>query len=118
MNEGVVAVFVPIVMFLVIGLVLVTFFYLRSKEKQMLIEKGLTSDEIKSFYDKKSDPFIMLKLGVVALFFGLGLGIGMAMEDATGKEYWVPLFIFSSTGLGFIIANLVGNKMRKKESAV
>lgn len=118
MNEGVVAVFVPIVMFLVIGLVLVTFFYLKSKEKQMLIEKGLSSDEIKSFYDKKHDPFILMKIGIIVLFFGVGLGAGLAMEDATSKEYWIPLFIFGLTGIGFIISNLAGNSLKKKESAV
>ena len=53
MDAGVIGVFVPIILFIVTGLVLVTFFYLRSKEKQMLIEKGLSSDEIKTFYDRK-----------------------------------------------------------------
>ena len=44
--EGTIAVFIPIVMFLVIGLVLVTFFYFRSREKQLMIEKGLSYEQM------------------------------------------------------------------------
>ena len=43
--EEVVAVFIPIVMFLVIGLIWVTFIYYRSRERQMLIDKGLSAEE-------------------------------------------------------------------------
>ena len=43
MQEEVVAVFIPIVMFLIIGLIWVTSIYYRSRERQMLIEKGLIS---------------------------------------------------------------------------
>jgi len=34
--EGVIAVFIPIVMFLVIGIIIITFVYFRSRERQML----------------------------------------------------------------------------------
>lgn len=118
MNEGIAVFLVPITLFLVTGLVAITFFYLKSREKQMLIEKGLSSEEIKQFYARKGDPFILLKIGVIAIFFGLGLGIGMAMDDATSKEYWVPLSLFTITGIGFVVANVVGNTLRKKEQNV
>jgi len=116
MNEAVVAVFIPIVFFLVAGLVMVTFFYLKSREKQMLIEKGLSSEEIKQFYEKKKDNFILLKIGIISVFFGLGLGIGMALQDNLGRDYWIPLSLFTMTGLGLIVSNLAGNSMRKKET--
>jgi uncharacterized membrane protein len=117
MDAGVIGVFVPIIFFIVTGLVMVTFFYLRSKEKQMLIEKGLSSDEIKSFYNrKKSDPYILLKIGIVSIFFGIGLGFGLMLEENTTKDFWVPFLMFVSTGLGFVLANIFGIAMSKKES--
>ena len=112
--EAVVAVFIPIVLFLVIGLVIVIAIYYKSREKQLLIEKGLSAEEIKKFFEDKRDPFIMLKIGIISIFFGLGIGFGMMLERSNQGDYWVPLFLFTFTGVGFVIANLVGNKLKEK----
>lgn len=112
MHEEVVAVFIPIVMFLVLGLILVTFIYYRSRERQMLIEKGLSAEEIKQFFQQKKDPFILLKIGIICIFFGLGLGFGLMLEDNTSKEYWIPFMLFVVTGIGFVTANLVSSKLK------
>ncbi|GBD87127.1 hypothetical protein BMS3Abin03_01053 [bacterium BMS3Abin03] len=114
MAAGVIAVFIPIIMFLVFGIIIVVYIFYRSKERQILLEKGLSAEEIKAFFDQKRDPYGMLKIGIISIFFGLGIGIGIALEDMTGKDFWTVLFIFVFTGLGFVIANLVGNKMRAK----
>lgn len=113
--ESVVAVFIPIIITLVIGLVLVTYFYFRSRERQMLIDKGLNAEQIKEFFDRKKDSFVLLKIGIIVFFFGLGLGFGMMLQDATDKEYWVPFGLFVLTGVGFIVANLVSRKMMKEK---
>jgi uncharacterized membrane protein len=115
MTEDVVGVFIPIIFFIVTGLVMVTFFYFRSKEKQMLIEKGLSSDEIKTFYERKKDPFVLMKIGIISIFFGIGLGIGLMMQENTNQEFWIPFLLFVSTGLGFVLANISGRSLAKKE---
>jgi hypothetical protein len=112
--EGVIAVFIPIIMMVVIGLVFVTYFYYKSRERQMLIEKGLSGEEIRQFFDKKRDYFILFKIGIIAIFFGVGLGLGLASGDEAAREIWVAPSIFVFTGIGFVVANLVGNKMRKQ----
>lgn len=110
----VIGVFIPIIFFLIVGLITVISIYYKSKEKQMLIEKGLSADEIRKFFKDKRDPFILLKIGIISIFFGLGLGIGMMLERSGGGDYWIPLFLFTSTGIGFVIANIVGNSLREK----
>lgn len=111
--EGVIAVSIPIIITLTVGLVILSSIYFRSREKQMLIEKGLSSEEIKSFFETraKQNPYILMKIGIIMVFFGIGLGLGMILEDWTTKEYWIPLFLFVFTGVGFIAANLA--KMEK-----
>ncbi|MEJ2195171.1 MAG: DUF6249 domain-containing protein [Ignavibacteriaceae bacterium] len=109
--EAVVAVFIPIVLFLVIGIIIVTFIYFRSRERQMLIEKGLSAEDIKLFFEQKKDPYALLKIGIISIFFGLGLGLGMLSGD---EEVWMPMSIFVFTGVGFVIANILGNKLRKQ----
>ena len=64
MDKEVVAVFIPIILFLVTGLVAVVYLYLRSRERQMLIEKNLDAEAIKEFFNNKRnyDPFRLLKV--------------------------------------------------------
>jgi hypothetical protein len=38
----------------------------------------------------------------------------MASGDEAAREIWVAPSIFVFTGLGFVVANLIGNKMRKQ----
>ncbi|QQS35060.1 MAG: hypothetical protein IPM56_12445 [Ignavibacteriales bacterium] len=113
MEGETIAVFIPIIMVLVTGLVLVTYFFLRSRERQMLIDKGLNAEQMKQFFESKKDQFWLLKIGVIAIAFGLSLGLGLMLEDVTSKEYWVPLSLFTVTGVGFIAANLVSRKLEK-----
>ena len=42
------------------------------------------------------------------------LGFGMFMEDTTSKEYWIPLLMFTCTGLGFIGSGLLARKYEIK----
>jgi hypothetical protein len=112
MASEVIAVFIPIVMVLVTGLVLVTYFYLRSRERQMLIDKGLSADSIKEFFESKKDPYRLLKIGVITVAFGISLGFGLYLQDVTDKDYWTPFSIFTITGLGFVVANILANKYR------
>jgi len=114
MNPGIIAVFIPIVITLVTGLIFVTFFYFRSREKQMLIEKGMDAQTIKSFYEEKKDKYLMFKIGIVSIAFGLGLGLGLMLQDYTSKEYWVPFLIFLFTGIGFVVGNIVVRKLEDK----
>ena len=116
MASEVVAVFIPIIITLVIGAVLIIYFYLKSKEKQMLIEKGLSAEEIKKFFEEKRDGLVLMKIGIISIFFGLGLGFGMMMQDSTTKEFWVPLSLFVGTGIGFVLANVLTEKMKKNKS--
>lgn len=115
MAEDVIAVFIPIVMTLVTGLVLVTFFYLRSRERQMLIDKGLSAESIKEFFESKKDPYRLLKIGIVVIGFGLGIGLGMMLKEFTSKDFWIVLFLFTFTGIGFVLASVIANKLAGKK---
>jgi len=112
--EGAIAVFIPIVMFLIIGLIAVTAIYYRSRERQMLIEKGLSASEIKEFFKQRRDPFWLMKIGIISIFFGIGLGIGLMSGPEETREVVTPTTIFVFTGIGFVLANILGNKYRKK----
>ncbi|MCX6149133.1 MAG: DUF6249 domain-containing protein [Ignavibacteriales bacterium] len=115
MQVEIIGVFIPIIFLLVSGLIVIAAIYYRSRERQMLIEKGLSAEQIREFFkDKiiaKKDSYILLQVGIISVFFGIGIGIGLMLEDWTSKDYWNVLFIFTFTGAGFIVANLVAKKL-------
>lgn len=115
MEVEIIGVFIPIIFIVIVGLIVITGIYLKSRERQMLIEKGLTAEDMKAFFENKKsiNPFLLARIGIICIFFGLGLGLGMFMEDVTSKEYWAPLCIFVGTGLGFVLANFFGSKFPK-----
>jgi len=104
--------FIPIVMFLVIGIIWVSFIFYRSKEKQMMIEKGLSYEQMVELLRTKRDPFLLLKLGVLTIFVGLGLGAGFLFSYWTGYEEWIAFFIITMTGMGFLVGFLLTRKMK------
>jgi uncharacterized membrane protein YfcA len=98
---------VPVIMFLVIGLIWISYMYFRARERQQLINNGTTAEELARAYNtkkKKSRDFLIVT-GVISIFFGIGLGVGMYLDDVTGKDYWIPLPLFVATGIGFIVAS-------------
>lgn len=78
-------------------------------------EKGLSTEEIKEYFSTKKDNLALFKWGVILAAFGIGLGIGLILEDSTGKDFYVPIFLFTITGIGFIAANLTAKKMAVRE---
>ena len=119
MNSEVVAVFIPIIMFLVIGVVLVSYYYLRSRERQILIEKGLDAESIKEFFNSRKSErssYNLMKIGIISVAFGIGLGLGIGLGDGgPQQDFWIPLCLFVFTGIGFIVANIVGKKLDDKD---
>jgi len=109
---------VPIVMFIVTGAVLITFIFYRSREKQMVIERGLDIEVIREIFKKKEYPYALLKSGIIILFFGLGLGIGLLLQVYTFVEEWIPFLIFVGTGIGFITASIIGKKFEDRDKAI
>jgi hypothetical protein len=96
---------------------IMTFVYYRSKEKQMLIEKGMSYQEMAEFLKstkKSRDNFILLKLGIIVIFFGVGMGAGMLLSEMTGYEEWIGFFIVTMTGGGLLAAHYVAKKEEAK----
>ncbi|MBA4312574.1 MAG: hypothetical protein C0417_08080 [Chlorobiaceae bacterium] len=71
-------VLIPITMFLTTAAVLIIWLVTRHRERVSMIEKGLTSDEIKAMFQReiKRDPFTSLKWGLMALLAGVAILLG------------------------------------------
>lgn len=108
-------VLVPIILTVTIGFVWVTAIYFRSREKQMMIEKGMSYEQMVEFMKTKRDKFILMKIGIIISSFGIALAIGDWINPLGGEGAIVGASLFFFTGLGFVAANLICEKMRKNE---
>lgn len=115
--EGVIAVFIPIIATLVTGLILVSYFYFRSKEKQMMMDKGLSYEQMMELLRVKTDHLLTLKAGIIIAFFGVGLGIGFFIRDFSYEynEDWMAFSIITMTGLGFVAAYFAARQIKKHD---
>jgi Na+/melibiose symporter-like transporter len=132
----VVAVFIPIIFFIVAGLIITLALYFKSREKQMMIEKGLSTEQmfelLRTREIVKKNGYYLLKGGIIMLFlvaFGI---IGNTIDRIyffgykyweDGTKYWdnEPVysvwFTFLGLGIGAIVAHFVARKVQVKESA-
>ncbi|MDP3442541.1 MAG: hypothetical protein Q8T08_06720 [Ignavibacteria bacterium] len=110
-----IAVFIPIIFIIVTGIVILSAIYFKSREKQLMMEKGLSAEQIYQLLEEKQKngktSTAWLKIGIIAVFFGIGLGFGFAMENATGYDEYMAVSIFVMTGLGFITSYFVSKKI-------
>jgi Domain of unknown function (DUF6249) len=114
MNTGF-EMFIPIILFLVTGAVLVTWIFFRSREKQMVIERGLDIEVIREIFKKREFPYALLKAGIIILFFGFGLGSGLLIHEYSGVEEWIPFLLFVGVGIGFVLAHYLGRMAEEKD---
>lgn len=104
-----------ILIVLIVSLVIATYFYFRSRERQMMIEKGLTVEQISELFNSKRNPYTWLKLGIITIGTGIGVGLGIISEDLGFSEGFAPLFIITFIGLGFVAAFFVSRKFEKED---
>jgi len=106
---------IPIILFLVLGLVIITWIYFRSRERQMIIDKGMSYEQMQEFFKSRRDKYLFFKIGIVLFFFGVGLGFGLLLQDIYEMDAWVPFLIFTMTGIGFVAAFLWAKKLEANE---
>ncbi len=102
------------------GLIIFFAIYNRHKERMRLIEKGLSGDEVKAYFqgfNAKSLPnrFSPLKWGILFTMVGIGIFIGIILEEAGFSESLIPVMILVFAGLGFLVYYFVLNAKLKGE---
>jgi hypothetical protein len=91
--------------------------------KMKLLEKGLTSDQYKELFTKNMgmrqmftiNPLRNLQVGILALFVGIGLMIGQALDRIYNYESFIPTSMLISCGCGLIFFYFISKKKVNKE---
>ena len=106
-------VIVPIVLFISAAISMIFWMTNRHRERMAMIDKGLSSDEIKAMYSKeiRRDPLTSLKWGLLFILGGLAVLLGNFLHQRFGAEEGimiglVPLFV----GCGLLIFYSIASK--------
>ncbi len=77
-------VLIPLVFLVGVASVFIAHITSRHRERMTMIEKGLSSDEIKALFTReiRRDPFTALKWGLLFVFVGLAAMIGNYLHEA------------------------------------
>ncbi len=97
-------VLIPIIGVIATAVVFISYFTSRNRERMAMIEKGLTSEEIKAMYarDVKRDPLQSLKWGLLFLLAGIAIMLGNFLHDYYGVDGGVVfgmVILFAGIGL-------------------
>lgn len=107
---------IPIVMFIVTGAVLITFLFFRSREREMILAKDYSAEELMLLLNPGSKKKgVLVVLGILTTSFGFGMLAGTLVSTATGQNEYTPFIMFISVGLGLIASFYVREKLNKKE---
>ena len=109
---------VVVIPIFVIGTVTTVIQHLRSKERQLLINKGVPTEHLVELFksNRSTNPYLMLKIGVIIAFFGFSILIGNIFD------YWfdfgdaiIVFMVFMFFGLGMVAASLIGKRLEERD---
>lgn len=107
---------IPIVMFIVTGAVIITFLFFRSREREMILAKDYTAEELMLLLNPGSKKKgVLVVLGILTASFGLGMLTGTIVKNLTGESDYIPFLMFIFVGIGLIASFYVREKLNKKE---
>lgn len=96
--------------------------YIKHKERTKLMDMGLTPQEARDYFremDKKpKNPLNTLKWGILLSMIGIGLFLGILLDEAGYKDSLSGVLVLLFGGLGFIIYYFVASSKLKKDAQI
>jgi len=120
--EALIPIFGIIFTFGIPGVIVFWWLYTRHRERMRLIEKGLTPEEVKSYFTsavtKPKNAFSSLKWGILITFLGIGIFIANMLEDKYNMSDGMTTgLVLVFAGVGFILYYvIIKNRLGAKDS--
>lgn len=120
--EGLIPLTAIIFTFGIPGAIIFWYIYIRHKERTKLMDMGLTPQEARDYFKeterKPKNPYSSLKWGILLTMIGLGLFIGIILDEMGFKDSLTGVMVLLFGGLGFLIYYFVIRKKTGNGSAV
>ena len=105
--EGLIPITAIIFTFGILGAIIFWYIYIRHKERTKLMDMGLTPQEARDYFReqerKPKNPYSSLKWGILLSMIGIGLFIGILLDEMGFKESLTGVMVLLFGGIGFLI---------------
>lgn len=119
--ENLVPLFALVFTFGIPGVIIFYWIYLKHKERTKLMDMGLSPQEARDYFReqerKPKNPLSSMKWGILLTMIGMGLFIGILLDEAGFKDSLTGVMVLLFGGLGFIIYYFVASSKLRKEDA-
>jgi phosphotransferase system glucose/maltose/N-acetylglucosamine-specific IIC component len=119
MVDAIAPIFAIVFTFGVPGILIFWYLYIKHKERTKLMDMGLSPQEARDYFReqerKPKNPLGSLKWGILFTMIGIGLFIGILLDEAGFKDELTGVMVLVFGGLGFIIYYFVASTKLKKE---
>jgi hypothetical protein len=96
--------------------------YIKHKERTKLMDMGLSPQEARDYFreieKRPKNPLGSLKWGILLSMIGIGLFIGIVLDEAGFKDSLTGVMVLLFGGLGFIIYYFVASSKLRKDKQV
>ena len=105
--EGMIPLTAIIFTFGIPGVIIFWYIYIRHKERTKLMDMGLSPQEAREYFREQErrpkNPYSSLKWGILVTMVGLGLFIGIILDEMGFKDSITGAMITLFVGIGFLI---------------
>ena len=118
--ENLVPLFALVFTFGIPGVLIFWHLYIKHKERTKLMDMGLTPQEARDYFREQEkrpkNPLNTLKWGILLSMIGIGLFIGILLDEAGFKDELTGVMVLLFGGLGFIIYYFIASTKLKKDT--
>lgn len=119
--EAVIPVVAIIFTFGIPGALIFWALWIKHKERTKLMDMGLSPQEARDFFreteKRPRNPYGSLKWGILLSMVGLGLFIGILLDELGFKSEITGVLVLLFAGIGFIIYYIIASSKMKKDEA-
>jgi|ERR1041385_2145176 Na+/melibiose symporter-like transporter len=106
-------VMIPIILFLTIGAIFLMWIISRHRERMVMVEKGMSSEDIKALYSKtvQRDPLSSLKWGILFVLGGVAVMFGNFLVERFNVQPPVVIgMVCLFVGIGLVLFYTIASK--------
>ena len=111
-------VLVPLAFFVFLGAILITHISARHKERMSMVEKGMSSEDIKALYARQinRDPLSSLKWGILLVLAGASVMLGHFLHSQYDMdEGAVAGLVILAVGVGLVLFYSIATKKMNQQ---
>jgi F0F1-type ATP synthase assembly protein I len=119
--ESVIPIFAIIFTFGIPGLIVFWALWIKHKERTKLMDMGLSPQEARDYFreseKRPKNPYSTLKWGILFTSVGIGLFIGIILDELGFKSEVTGVLVLLFAGIGFIVYYVIASSKMKKDEA-